>query len=94
MMPGSDFVGTTNYVKFAREVAHSTWDYEKRKTCLDASDVLQDAVKAFERSWSLNDMRTMVGAFTKCVYAVERISPGGGTGPIGGRLRAPLEKVA
>ncbi len=81
-----------NYVKYARDVANSSWHYERRMNCLVRSDELQDAIKKFERSWSREDLIALNGAFVRCFQAVELIVPGGGDDPIGGRLKALLDR--
>lgn len=86
------FEDTQNYVKYARDVARSSWHFERRQNCLDRADELQAAIKKFEQSWSREDLVALNGAFVRCFQSVELIVPGGGDDPLGGRLKVELEK--
>lgn len=81
-----------NFVKIARDIALSCWDWQRRQALQAAADQLQDAIKTFERSWSQQDLRTLNGAWAKCHLAIDAIKPGGGSDPVGGRLMAPKER--
>lgn len=81
-----------NFVKWAREIAETSWEWEKRSALKDASDTLQDAIKQFERTWAQDDLRTLNGAWARCHVAIDAIKPSGGSDPVGGRLRE--QKVA
>lgn len=83
-----------NYVKYAREVAGQEGDCERRYACRNRADELEQAIKNFTVSWSLDHMQVVVGAFTRCVHAVDRIVPGGGGDPVGGRLKMLMQQAA
>lgn len=81
-----------NFVKYAREIAATTYDWQKRDALRLASDALQEAINQFGRTWSQDDLRTLNGAWARCHVAIDAIRPGGGSDPVGGRL--PILKEA
>lgn len=79
-----------NFVKWCREIAQSTYDWQKRDALQKASDDLQYILREFSRTWSQDDLRKVNGAWARCHVAIDAIRPGGGSDPVGGRLSKPL----